>query len=446
MEGGDLAAALIEAAKRAGAESADALVIRSRDIGVSVRGGALEEAESAESVDYGLRVLIGRRHASVSASDPDPRVLAEMAARAVAMARAAPEDPWCGLPEAALLADLAALPDLDIEDAAAPPSPARLRELAERSEAAALGVAGVAQVESAGASWRRSSVAYVATNGFSGGYARTGASLSVSAIAGEGVGMETDHDFASRTHYADLPSAEEIGRRAGRRAAARLKPRRAKTGAYPVLFDRRVAGSLLGHLLGAINGEAVARGASWLKDRMGEAVLPAGFDLTDDPHRRRGAGSRPFDGEGMAMAPRPLVEGGVLQGWVLDLATARRLGLRAPGGARRGVGAPPSPGVSNLTLSEGARSRDELIAAMGEGLVVTSLIGSSISATTGAYSRGASGFWVEGGAIAFPVNELTIAGSLPEFLMRMTAANDADRSKSLITPSLLVEGLTIASG
>lgn len=446
MEGADLAAALIDAAKRAGAESADALVIRSRDIGVSVRGGALEEAESAESVDYGLRVLIGQRHASVSASDPDARVVAELASRAVAMARAAPEDPWCGLPERALLADMASLPELDIEDRAAPPSPATLRELAERGEAAALGVTGVAQVESAYAGWRRSAIAYVATNGFSGGYARTGASLSVSAVAGESAGMETDYDFASRTHYADLPSPEEIGRRAGRRAAERLKPRRAKTGAYPVLFDRRAAGSLVGHLLGAINGDAVARGASWLKDRMGEAVLPAGFDLTDDPLRLRGAGSRPFDGEGMAMAPRALVEGGVLQGWVLDMATARRLGVPAPGGARRGVGAPPSPGTSNLTLSEGDKGRDELIAQMGEGLIVTSLIGSSISATTGAYSRGASGFWVEGGKIAFPVNELTIAGSLPDFLKRMIAANDADRTKSLITPSLLVEGLTIASG
>lgn len=440
-----LAAALIDAARKAGAESADALAVESSDVSVSVREGALEEAESAESLDYGLRVLIGRRQATVSASDPAPDVLAELAARAVAMARAAPEDPWCGLPEPGLLANPAALPALDLDDPAPAPAPAALREMAERAEAAALAQEGVSQVESAGAGRRRSVIAYAATNGFAGAYARTGVSLSVSAVAGDGLKMETDYDFASRTHLADLPAPEEIGATAGARAAARLNPRRAKSGAWPVMFDRRVAGSLVGHLLGAINGAAVARGASWLKDRMDEQVLPAGFALDDDPHRRRGPGSRPFDGEGMALSPRRLVEDGVLRGWTLDSASARRLGLPAPGGARRGVGGPPAPGTSNLALSEGGDSVEALLAEMGEGLLVTSLIGSSVSPTTGAYSRGASGFWVEGGAIAWPVNELTIAGSLPDFMRRMRAANDADHSKALIVPSLLVEGLTIAS-
>lgn len=440
-----LAAVLIDAAKRAGADTADTLVVRSRDISISVREGALEEAESAESLDYGLRVLIGNRQASVSSSDPTPSVLKELAERAVAMARVAPEDPWCGLPEDALLADPPRLPDLDLDDPAEPPSPEVLREMAERAEAAALAEKGVSQVESAGAGWRHSVIAYAATNGFAGGYARTGSSLSVSAVAGEGLKMETDYDFASRTHLSDLPAPEEIGSSAARRAVERLNPGRAKTGAWPVLFDRRVSGSLVGHLIGAMNGGAVARGASWLKDKMGEGVLPEGFTLTDDPHRRRGAGSRPFDGEGLALSARKLVENGVLKGWTLDSATARQLGLPAPGGARRGVGGPPGPGTSNLELTEGDKSPEELIREMGEGLVVTSLIGSSISATTGAYSRGASGFWVENGEISHPVNELTIAGSLPEFMLRLIAANDADRTKALITPALLVEGLTVAS-
>ncbi|MFV0473716.1 MAG: TldD/PmbA family protein, partial [Pikeienuella sp.] len=333
----DLAAALVEAARRAGAADADALAVESRDLSVSVRAGALEEAESAESVDYGLRVLIGKRQAFVSASDPAPGVIGELAARAVAMASAAPEDPWCGLPEGGL-ADPAAAPALEIDDSAPPPAPEVLRAEAERAEAAALGVAGVAQVESAGAGWRRSAIAYAASNGFAGAYARTGASLMVSAIAGEGLGMETDYDAASRTHRADLPPPEEIGARAGRRAAERLNPRRAKTGAFPGLFHRRAAGSLVGHVRGALTGAAGARGASWLKDRMGERVRPAGFDLTDDPFRLRGLGSRPFDGEGMALAERRLIEDGVLKGWVLDCAAARRLGLAAPGGARRGPG------------------------------------------------------------------------------------------------------------
>lgn len=452
MSGGDhprpaeLAALLIEAARSAGADHADALATATRDIGVSVREGALEEAEAAESVDYGLRVLVGRKQACVSASDPSHRVLRELAERAVAMAKEAPDDPYAGLADTDRLADPSTVPDLELVDPSDPPGPSMLRTLAERAEAASLEVAGVSQVESAAAGWRRSAIALAATNGFAGEYERTGVSLSVSAIAGEGLAMETDYDFASRVWTADLPSPEEIGRRAGERAAERTGPRKGKTGAWPVLFDQRVAGSLVGHLVGAINGGAVARGASWLKDRMDEQVLADGLDLIDEPHRQRAAGSRPFDGEGMAMSRRALVESGTLRGWILDTATARQLNQPAPGGARRGLGSPPSPGTSNLSLTQGDKTRDELIADMGEGLVVTSLIGSSVSPTTGSYSRGASGFWVEGGEIAYPVNELTIAGSLPVFMKRLTPANDADMTKSMIVPSILVEGLTVASG
>ncbi len=438
----EIGARLIAAARAAGAEAADALVVSARERGVSVRGGALEAAEGSEGLDFGLRALIGRRQACVSGGDP--AAIGEMAARAVAMARAAPEDPWCGLPEGGL-ADPAALPALEIDEEGPEPAPATLLAEAAVAEAAALAVEGVSQVESAEAGWRRSSVFYCASNGFSGGYARSSASLSVSAVAGEGLGMETDYDFAARTHRADLPPPEEIGREAGLRAVARLAPRRAKTGAFPVLFDRRVAGSLVGHILSVIDGAAVARGASWLKDRMGEAVLPAGFSLLDEPLRRRGLGSRPFDGEGLPLSARALIEDGALRGWTLDSATARRLGLPAPGGARRGTGGPPGPGTSNLRLAAPGRPRDELIREMGEGLIVTQLIGSSISQTTGAYSRGAAGFWVSGGEIAYPVNELTIAGSLPDFLMRLVAADDADETKSLVTPSLLAEGLVAAS-
>ncbi|MGB0926705.1 MAG: TldD/PmbA family protein [Pikeienuella sp.] len=441
-----LAERLLDAARQAGAEQADALVVTSRDVGVSVRGGALEEAESAESTDYGLRVLIGQRQASVSASDPAPEVLMELAQRAVAMAKVAPEDPYCGLADADRLADISTVPDLQLADPSGAAAPQALREMAEAAEAAARAVDGVSQVESAGAGWNSGHVAFAATNGFAGDYYRTGISVSASAIAGEGLGMETDYDFASRIWAEDLPDPAEIGASAGARAVERLNPRKAKTGAYPVLFDKRVAGSLIGHVMGAINGGSVARGSSWLRDQMGEQVLPDGFTLTDDPYRVRAAASRIFDGEGMAVAPRALIEDGVLQGWLMDTATAKQLGLRAPGGARRGIGSPPSPGASNLTLTEGAQSREDMIRDMGEGLIVTSLIGTSISATTGSYSRGASGFWVENGEIAYPVNELTIAGMLPDFMKRLIAANDADHAKSMIVPSLLVEGLTVASG
>ncbi|MEM7269139.1 MAG: TldD/PmbA family protein [Pseudomonadota bacterium] len=443
LDTADLPPALIEAALKAGADAADAIAVVSSDIGVSVREGALEEAEGSDSVDYGLRVLIGQRQACVSASDP--AAIEELAARAVAMAEAAPEDPYCGLADTEDLYQGDA-PDLELCDPSDPPSPEDLKALALRAEDAALSVDGVAQVESAGAGARRSHLFIAASNGFAGNYARTGASISVSAVAGEGLGMETDYDFASRIWASDLPDPADIGARAGQRAAERLNPRKAKTGAYPVLFDERISGGLVGHIMAAISGAAVARGASWLKDAMGEQVLPGDLDILDDPFRKRASGSRPFDGEGMSIGPRKLVENGVLMGWRMDTAAARQLGLKAPGGARRGLGGPPSPGMSNLSLTQGQRTREDLIREMGEGLVVTSLIGSSINPTTGAYSRGASGFWVEGGEIAYPVNELTIAGSLPAFLKTMIPANDADMSKSLISPSVLVEGLTVASG
>ena len=442
----DLTQALLDAAKRAGAEQADAIAVSSRDVSVSVREGALEEAEGAESTDYGLRVLIGQRQACVSASDPAPDVITELAERAVAMANAAPEDPWCGLADGADLADPSNAPDLELVDAAETLSPDALRDMALTAEAAATEVDGVSQVESAGAGWRRSSVMLAMSNGFQGGYERSSTSCSVSAVAGTGLGMETDYDFASRVWAADLPDPAEIGASAGRRAAERLNPGKAKTGAFPVLFHNRVSGGLVGHIMGALSGSAVARGSSWLSERMDQLIIPESFTLTDDPHRVRGAASRPFDGEGMAIAPRVLIENGVLRGWQMDTATARQLGLKAPGGGRRGVSSPPSPGSPNLTLTEGDRSFEDMVRDMGEGLIVTSLIGSSINPNTGAYSRGASGFWVENGQISHPVNELTIAGSLPDFLMTMTPANDADHSKSLIAPSLLVEGLTVASG
>jgi PmbA protein len=299
-------------------------------------------------------------------------------------------------------------------------------------------------MEGAGASWTRRRLHLAATNGFAGGYARTGHALHAAAISGDGLGMEVEHAAEGRTHHADLPPPEEIGRLAGERAVARAGAAKPPTGAFPVIFDERVAGSLIGHLVGAANGAAVARGASWLKDAMGEAVLPAGIDLVEDPLRPRIAGSRPFDGEGLPVSRRAVVADGVLQGWFLDLATARQLGLRSTGSAVRGTGAPPAPSAGNLALTQGSIDRGALLAEMGRGLLVTGLIGASINATTGDYSRGASGFWVEGGQIVRPVNECTIAGNLREMLRSIRPANDARDHLVLVVPSLLVEGLVIA--
>ncbi len=440
----DLADALLSEARKAGADAADALVVDGTSVSIDVRQGALEQAERSEGIDLGLRVLIGRRQACVSASDSRLETLAEMAARAVAMARIAPEDPHCGLAPDGLLSTLRDAAGLDLADPAPEPDPAELKEDARTAEAAAAAVAGVTQVQSASAGYGRRRIHLAASNGFAGGYARTDRSRSCVAIAGTGTGMERDYDFDTRTYGSDLRAADEIGRSAGERAVARHGARKPATGRYPVLFDERVSASLIGHLLQAINGTMIARGSSWLRDALGQSVLPAALSVTEDPHRPRISGSRPFDAEGLPTARRDIVADGVLTGWTLDLATARKLGMESTANAVRGTGAPPSPGVSNIALTQGAASRDDLIGQMGTGLLVTSMIGSTINPNTGDYSRGASGFWVENGAIAYPVNECTIAGNLRDMLLRIVPANDARTHLSRVVPSLLIDGMTLA--
>ncbi|MBD3785357.1 MAG: TldD/PmbA family protein [Sphingomonadales bacterium] len=440
----DLTEALLAAATKAGAGAADAIAVDGASVSVDVRQGRLEQAERAEGIEIGLRVLIGGRQACVSASDISARTIADMAERAVAMAREAPEDPWIGLADPDQLSPRRDAAGLELEDPADDPAASALEADAREAEAAALGVAGVAQVQSASASYSRRRVHIAATNGFSGGYGRSSRAISAVAISGEGLSMERDWAAESRIFQADLPGAAAIGCLAGERAVERAAPRRPKTGAFPVMIDERVAGSLIGHLLSAINGQAIARGASWLRDGMGTQVLPAGLDLIEDPLRARISGSRPFDAEGLATARRAIVENGVLMGWTLDLATGRKLGLPSTANASRGTSAPPSPGAGNVALSQGPKSRDQLIAEMGTGLLITSFIGATINPTTGDYSRGAAGFWVENGQIAYPVNECTVAGNLREMLMRLTPANDARQHLSHVVPSLLIEGLTLA--
>jgi PmbA protein len=435
---------LLTAARRAGADAADALAVDGTSISIDVLKGRLEHAERAEGIDIGLRVLIGTRQAVVSSSDTKPDTIAEMAARAVAMAREAPEDPTVGLADPADLArdwDAAAL---DLLDASPEPAPAHLQDAAARAEAAALAIPGITKMDASSAAYGRRSLHLAATNGFSGGYSRTDWSLSAVAITGEGTKMERDWFGESRSHGADLPSPEDVGRQAGERTVARAGARKPPTGAFPVLYDERVASSLVGHILAATNGSAIVRGASWLRDALGEQILPAGLSIEEDPLRPRVAGSRPFDGEGLPVRRRLIVDGGTLTEWTLDLATARKLGARSTGSAARGTSSPPSPSNTNIALTQGTKSREELMRDMGTGLLVTSLIGSSVNPNTGDYSRGASGFWVQNGEIAYPVNECTIAGNLRDMLRTVIPANDARKWTSRVVPSLLVEGLTLA--
>ncbi|WP_298853624.1 TldD/PmbA family protein [uncultured Ruegeria sp.] len=435
---------LLDVARQAGAEAADAIVLDGSSVSVEVRGGALEHAERSEGADLGLRVFLGKRSAIVSSSDSRPDTLRAMAERAVAMAKEAPEDPFSGLADKDQLVTGWDVHSLELLDSAPAPSAETLMQDALIAEAAALAVNGVSQVSDAAASYGTHRVHLAATNGFSGGYERSSRSVSCVAISGEGTGMERDYDGDSRTFQSDLRSADEIGRTAGERAVQQVGARKPETGSFPVLFDERISSSLIGHLLAASNGAAIARGASWLEGSLGQEVLPAHLSLIEDPHRPRISGSRPFDAEGLPTQRRAVVEDGILTGWTLDLSSGRKLDMASTGNAARGVSGPPSPSNWNLSLTQGDQSRAELLREMGTGLLVTSLIGSTINPNTGDYSRGASGFWVENGEITHPVNECTIAGNLRDMLRRIIPANDARPYLSRVVPSLLIEGMTLA--
>ncbi|WP_444667867.1 TldD/PmbA family protein [Cereibacter changlensis] len=438
-----LTEALLDAARRAGAEAADALAVQGTSLLIDIRVGQLEQAERSEGIELGLRVLIGGRQACVSVSDTSDATITAVAERAVAMAREAPNDPHVGLADPEQLARGWDLAGLELIDPSEEPAAAELEQDARRAEAAALAHAGIFQVEASG-SYNRRQMHLMASNGFSGGYARTSRSVSAVAFTGSGTQMERDWAGESRIFAADLPTPEWVGSLAGERALERAGGRKPKTGSYPVIYDERISSSLIGHLLSAVNGASIARGGSWLRDALGRQVLPEALSLVEDPLRPRVSGSRPFDAEGLATGRRAIVENGILTGWTLDLANGRKLGMPSTASASRGTSSPPSPSVSNTELTPGVVTRADLIAQMGTGLLVTSMIGSSINGTTGDYSRGASGFWVENGEIAYPVNECTIAGNLRDMLLRIIPANDARQHLSSRVPSLLVEGMTLA--
>ena len=440
----ELTHALLLGAKKAGANDADAMAVKGTALSIDVRNGVLEQAERSEGVDIGLRVFVGQRQACVSSSDTSQSTIDAICERAIAMAKEAPEDPYAGLPDPASLSDVRGADGLELFDPTPEPDPADLQNDAMHAEAAALEHAGISQVQSASGGYSAREIHISATNGFTGGYQRTDRATSCVAIAGTGAGMERDYDGDSRIFQADLRAAADIGRSAAERALARIGATKPPTGNYPVLFDERISSSLIGHLLAAINGASIARGSSWLRDALGSQVLPEHLSVIEDPHRTRIPGSRLFDAEGLATQKRAIVENGMLTGWTLDQANARKLGMASTANAARGTSAPPTPSNWNIELTQGAQSGDALLRDMGTGLLVTSMIGSTINATTGDYSRGAAGFWIENGEISHPVNECTIAGNLRDMLLRMTPANDARTHLSRVVPSLLVEGMTLA--
>lgn len=436
-----LLADLLTRARKAGAESADALLVEGTSLSLARRLGQSEGIERAEGRDLGLRVLMGKRQAVVSSTDFAPSALQEMAERVVAMAKAAPEDPYCGIADPVDVAR--SIPELDIYDATEP-SPEELEARAATAEDAARAVPGVTNSEGAESSWSSSRVHLAASNGFSGGYAVSRHSFSVSVLAGTGTGMERDYDFSSGISARDLKNPTEVGRNAGERAVRRLNPRKVATTQVPVVYDPRVSGGLISSFASAVNGAAIARGTSFLKDRMGQRVFAPGIQIIDDPLRRRGLRSKPFDGEGLPTARRAVIEDGVLQGWFLDLATARQLRLTSTANASRGTGAPPSPSPTNLYLAAGAVTPAALISDIKQGFYVTELIGMGTNLVTGDYSRGAAGFWIENGAIAYPVSEVTVAGNLKNMFAHLTPADNLEFRYGTDAPTVRIEGMTVA--
>jgi PmbA protein len=437
----DRAERLVKAALAAGADAADAVALRTMSLGIEVRDGLVEESESSEGDDIGLRVLVGRRQAMVSTNDVSDSSAAAPAERAVAMARAIPEDKFAGLADRDLLAH--DFPDLDLIDPKLP-MVAELEAQARAAEEAALAVKGVSKSGGASASAGIGGMVLVTSHGFRGAYIGSNHGLSVTAIAGDGTGMERDYDYSSTRHATDLEPPEKIGNNAGRRAVARLNPRKVSTRRVPVVFDARPAGSLISHLASAANGASVARKTSFLRDKMDAKLFAESIQIIDDPLRKRGLRSHPFDGEGVACKRLALVEDGVLRSWLLDSTTARELGLVTTGNAQRGGSSVTSPGPSNLHLEPGRLSPDALIGDITDGFYITDLIGVGVNMVTGDYSRGASGFWIENGKRTYPVSEVTIAGHLLDMFRTLTPANDLKFRYGTNAPTLRVEGLTVA--
>ena len=438
-----IAQSLVERGLGAGATTADAVYVAQESSSVEVRLGELESVNRSEGEEMGLRIFVGQRSATVASSDLSDEALGTLVERCLAMAREAPEDPYAGLAPSELL-ERGALPSIDGADAA-DPDPADLRASALEAERAALAVHGVTNSSGASASASATTLALATSGGFSGAYRTTGYSCSASVVAGEGAGMQRDHDWHGVRHLGDLDSAEAIGRRAGQQAVARLDATRPRPGRYPILFDPRVSASLLGHFSSAINAQSVARKTSFLQDQLGEQVFAQGVTIVDDPLRPRGLRSRPFDAEGMSVSRQELVAGGILTGWIAESASARQLGIAPTGHAVRSAGGAPGASPSNLWMEPGSRSRDDLLAAFPEAVLIVELIGHGVNGVTGDYSRGAVGFMVRGGRIAEPVSEITIASNLKDMLATLEPGSDLELRRGIDAPTILIPEMTVGA-
>jgi PmbA protein len=438
----DRAQSLVEKAIKAGADAADAVYVCDASTEVQVRLGLLEDVARSEGEEIGLRVFLGQRSATISSSNMNPDILAGLVTRALDMAREAPEDQYAGLAPADRLMS-GEIPDVDSDDEG-DPDPAALKQRALACEDAARAVKGVTNSEGGGASAGRSVFALATSHGFAGGNSSSGYGVSASVLAGDGDGKERDYDYRSARHEIDLGDVEAIGRSAGEKAVRRLHPEIIKSGVMPVVFDPRIGGSFVSHLLGGISGSAIARRTSFLLESLGEALFDQSISIIDDPLRARGLSSRAFDGEGLPTAKRAIIDKGVLTGWLMESASARQLGLQPTGHASRGTSGAPGVSASNVHLEGGTLSVKELIADIKDGVYIHELSGQGVNPVTGDYSRGAAGFRIVDGEIAGPVAEFTVAGNLKDMFRNLSAANDLQFIRSTNVPTLRIDGMMIA--
>ena len=432
---------IINQALKSGADSADALSFQSIGIKASQRLGKQEDLERSESKSFGLRVFVGNHNAIASSSDLSEESVDRLVTRAIAMAKATPEDPYTQLAETNMIAKN--WPELDLADEEKP-SPKTLYEYANLAENSAMSVNGVTNSEGAEASWNQSKIALATSKGFEGAYTQSNFGLAASVIAGEGVNMQSDYDYAISRKLKTLTDPGKVGKEAGERAVKKLNPRKIKSAKIPVVFDWRTASSLLGHFVAAINGQSVARKSSFLTEKLGKKIFPSSVSIFDEPHRISGIASRPFDGEGVKCKDLKLVSEGELCSWILDTTTAKQLNMSNTGHASRSISSPPSPSPSNIYIGAGKHSVNEIIEDIKEGIFVTELIGMGVNIVTGDYSRGAAGFYIKDGKISFPVSEITIAGNLNSIFANITPANDLSFRYGVNSPTVLIEKLTVA--
>lgn len=439
----ELIESLLSQAKKAGASAADALCVHSENLSVTWRKGRSEGLERAESAGLGLRVFVGKKQAIISTTDFSAENQKELVERAVAMAKAAPEDPYSRLASAKEYCTN--IPELDLQDKHAPDE-ATLINAARLTEEAAVSVEGISNTEGADAGYGNSTISLGTSEGFFGSYEAGSCSLSVSVLAGEGTKMERDYDYDADRHWSALRSPEDIGAKAAERTLKRLNPRRVSSCQVPVIFDPRAGRALLRSFSGAISGAAITRGTSFLKHKLGQPVFAKGITVVDDPHMPRRLASRPFDAEGVSHKAMNLIEDGVLTTWLMDISSAEQLGMKSTGHATRALSSAPNPSCTNLYMQAGEISRDAMLADIPNGFYVTDLMGMGVNMVTGDYSQGASGFWIENGVIAYPVSELTIAGNLTDMFRRLTPANDLNFEFAINTPTLRIDGMTVAGG